>query len=317
MRTIRTDGTRATATGDDEGVDDRCAVDPPIWPTYFPAGRDRSNMNAGATSETDRRGATLVTGAAGGIGCELSRQFARHGHDVILVDRDGEGMATVEDALEHESGDVAATIDIDLTDEDAADRIVARVEERELRVETLVNNAGAPVYGRFTETDFADTAGGGERAAIRLNVEALTALTDRFVGRMVDRGAGRILNTASLAGVYPVPTAAVYGGTKAYVLSFSLALADELAEEGVTVTALCPGETATAFLRRGGMDRSAVSADESMDPEVVARAGYAGATAGKRIVVPGLRNRARYHLARVVPRSVGARLSRWVWSGRW
>lgn len=273
-------------------------------------------MNAGATSETDRRGATLVTGAAGGIGRELSRQFARHGHDVVLVDRDGEGMATVEDALERESGDVAATIEIDLTDEDAADRIVARVEESELRVETLVNNAGAPVYGRFTETDFADTAG-GERAAIRLNVEAPTALTDRFVGRMVDRGEGRILNTASLAGVYPVPTAAVYGGTKAYVLSFSLALADELAEEGVTVTALCPGETATTFLRRGGMDRSAVSADDSMDPAVVARAGYAGTMAGKRIVVPGLRNRARYHLARVVPRSVGARLSRWVWSGRW
>ena len=261
-------------------------------------------------NRAERLGVALVTGGASGIGRELSRQFARNGHDVVAVDLDESGLDALECDLEAEPGSVVATIPVDLTSGDAADRIVDHVEETGRVVDTLVNNAGVPVYGRFTETDWTD-----ERAMIRLNVEALTALTDRFLGGMCDRGRGRILNTASIAGVVPTPTAAVYGATKAYVLSFSLALAEELDAEPVTVTALCPGETDTGFMHRGGMDRSAVARGDLLEPGVVAAAGYEGAMAGKRVVVPGRRDRLRYHLAKVLPRRFTARLTRRVWSG--
>lgn len=262
------------------------------------------------SSRPERLGVALVTGAASGIGRELSRQFARNGHDVIAVDLDEAGLAALERDLASEPGTVVATVALDLTDPDAPARIADRVTETGRVVDTLVNNAGVPVYGRFAETDWTD-----ERAMIRLNVEALTALTDRFLEGMCERGRGRILNVASMAGIVPTPTAAVYGATKAYVRSFSLALAEELAGEEVTVTVLCPGETDTAFMRRGGMERSAVASGDLLSPELVARAGYEGAMAGKRIVVPGRRDRLRYHLSRLLPRRLAAKLTRRVWSG--
>ncbi|WP_255190726.1 SDR family NAD(P)-dependent oxidoreductase [Natronobeatus ordinarius] len=262
------------------------------------------------SSRPERLGVALVTGAAGGIGRELSRQFARHGHDVIAVDRDEAGLARLERDLGSEPGTVVATVALDLTEPDASARVAGRVDETGRAVDTLVNNAGVPVYGPFAETDWAD-----ERAMIRLNVEALTALTDQFLDDMCDRGRGRILNVASIAGTVPTPTAAVYGATKAYVLSFSLALAEELAGERVTVTALCPGETDTGFMRRGGMERSAVAGGDLLEAETVAKAGYEGAMAGSRIVVPGRRDRVRYHLSKLLSRRFAARLTRRVWSG--
>ncbi len=257
-----------------------------------------------------KTGIALVTGAASGIGRELARQFVRHGHDVCPVDRDEAGLEALEADLASEPGSVVSSITVDLTTSDAVARVEEGVTETGRVVDTLVNNAGVPVYGRFDETDWAD-----ERSMIRLNVETVTALTDRFVDDMLERGSGRILNTASLAGVVPTPTAAVYGGTKAYVLSFSLALADELADDGITVTALCPGETETAFMRRGGMERSAVARAELLDPATVAEAGYEGLMSGERIVVPGRRDRFRYHVSKFLPRRVAAWLSRRTWSG--
>ncbi len=256
---------------------------------------------------------TLITGGADGIGRALSYEFAQHGHDLVLVDIDREGLETVGAALESTSGTVREQIAVDLTDADAVDRIETRLAAEGLVVDTLVNNAGVPVYGPFVETDWTD-----EQSMLRLNIEALTALTDRFLPGMVARGHGRVLNMASLAALLPVPTAAAYGASKAYVLSFSLALAEELTDTGVTVTALCPGETQTSFLTRGGMERSGFDPDSPglMQPRTVAKAGYRGTMAGKRIVVPGWGNRVRYHLSRLLPRRLGARLVGNLWAGK-
>lgn len=262
------------------------------------------------SSEPSTGGLVVVTGGASGIGEHLAREFAGDGHDLVLVDRDEAGMESVATSLETAPGDVVETVAVDLTEPDAPDRVYDRIDSLDGHVETLVNNAGAPVYGEFADTEWDQT-----RTVIRLNVEALTALTHRFVDDMRERGHGRICNTASLAGTVPTPTAAVYGATKAYVLSFSVALSEELADDGITVTALCPGETQTPFMNRGGMDQSAVAGGDLMAPETVARAGYEGAMAGKRVVVPGWRNRLRYHFSKLLPRRVTARLSRRVWSG--
>jgi len=274
--------------------------------------RTPKGNSASAESQTGTTDVTLLTGAASGIGRALASEFVRHGHDLALVDIDPSGLDAVENRLESAPGTVRKTIVTDLTKPTAPDRIDQRLTDSNLRVSTLVNNAGVPVYGQFTETEWED-----ERAMIQLNVEAVTALADRFVPRMVERGDGRVLNTASLAALVPVPTAAVYGATKSYVLSFSLALATELEATGVTVTALCPGETDTGFITRGGMEQSAFESggDDLMKPSQVAAAGYSGVMAGKRIVVPGWKNRFRYHLSRFLPRSLGARLTRDLWSG--
>lgn len=262
-------------------------------------------------SNGSERGAlTILTGAASGIGRELASVFARNGHDLILVDIDESGLGHVERQLAAEPGAIRETVAVDLTADGAVDRLERRVDALDSPVETLVNNAGIPVYGPFAETEFTD-----ERALLELNVEALTAITDRFLPDMLERGTGRILNTGSLAGVVPIPTAAVYGASKAYVQSFSRALAHELEGTGVTVTVLCPGETATNFMARGGMERAAVTSGELMDPSVVARAGYAGVMAGDQVVVPGWRNRVRYHLSRLLPTPLAMRLARRVWSG--
>lgn len=264
---------------------------------------------AGTQSREEAEGVVLVTGAASGIGRELTRQFVRNGHDVLPVDRDEAGLGALEPDPDG-PGSIIEPLALDLTDRDAPDRVESHVEGVDRQVEVLVNNAGVPVYGRFDETGWED-----ERAMIRLNVEATTALSDRFVEGMVARESGRILNTASLAGVVPTPTAAVYGGTKAYVLSFSLALAEEFADDGITVTALCPGETDTEFMERGGMGKSAVANGDLLDPATVAKAGYEGLMAGERIVVPGRRDRFRYLLSRFLPHRLAARLSRRLWSG--
>lgn len=274
--------------------------------------RTHQPNSTSAASQAGTTDITLLTGAASGIGRALAGEFARHGHDLALVDIDPSGLEAVAKRLESAPGTVRKTMAMDLTKPTAPDQIDERLADSNLRVSTLVNNAGVPVYGQFTDTEWED-----ERAMIRLNVEAVTALADQFIPRMVERGDGRVLNTASLAALVPVPTAAVYGATKSYVLSFSLALATELESTGVTVTALCPGETDTGFMTRGGMEDSAFESggDGLMNPTQVAAAGYRGVMAGKRIVVPGWKNRFRYHLTRFLPRSLGARLTRDLWSG--
>jgi hypothetical protein len=264
---------------------------------------------AGTDIQTTRA-ATLVTGASSGIGRELARLFAAGGDDLILVARREAEM----ESLAAEVGDVygveSTVVPMDLTTPTAVDDILDRVGEAGLHVDTLVNNAGFGVYGAYHETD-----AGTERSILDLNVVALTELTKRVVPGMVDRRSGRILNVASIAAVYPSPGAAVYAATKSYVLSYSVALAEELRPYGITVTALCPGVTDTEFFDHGSVDQSGITSHKLASAADVARTGYEALAAGEAVVVPGTTNRLLWHLTRLLPRPRVAKMAADYWEG--
>lgn len=262
-----------------------------------------------ADAQRTHDGAALVTGAAGGIGSELARLFAADGRDLVLVDVRREAVETLSDDLAAGFGVDATPIVEDLSEPEAARAVRDAVRSRGVAVDTLVNNAGFGIFGRFSETDLET-----ELDLIQVNVAAVTQLTKLFLREMLDRGGGRILNTASVAGFTPVPTSAVYAASKHYVLAFSEALAEELRGENVTVTALCPGETDTGFMERGNMEETAFEADDPMDPAEVARAGYEGLLRGDRMVVPGRKNKLRLFLKRLLPRKVYARAAMRAWN---
>lgn len=242
------------------------------------------------------RKTALITGASGGIGLDLARLFALDGYRVILTARSEDKLRRFATEM---NGDFIAA---DLAKPDAPRQIFAKAGE----VDVLVNNAGIGVIGPFAENDEQKTL-----EVLQVNIVALTHLTRLFLPAMVKRGSGAILNVGSTAGFQPGPFMAVYYATKAYVLSFSEALAEELGGSGVTVTALCPGPTHTGFAAAADMEstrlfkmsRPASSAD-------VARAGYEGMRSGKRIVIPGMRNRLLAQSIRVTPRRLVTKIVR-------
>ncbi len=193
----------------------------------------------------------------------------------------------------------------DLSKPTAVDEIYEEVSAASMSIDVLVNNAGFPVYGRFVDTDWQT-----ELDMLQVNVVALTALTKLFVRGMVERRNGRILNLASTAAFVPGPLMAVYYASKAYVLSFSQALANELQGTGVTVTALAPGPTRTGFQKRGVMEDSRLVRGQIADAKSVAAAGYRGMMRGKTIVIPGFSNKLIPWVARVSPRGAVTRVVR-------
>jgi hypothetical protein len=247
-----------------------------------------------AAAESSRPTA-LVTGASGGIGLELARLFARDGCGLVLVARSGDKLAAVAAEVRAAHGVPVRALAADLADPAAPARIHAEIAAAGGRVDVLVNNAGFGLRGAFAALDEAE-----QMAMLQVNVLALARLTRRFLPAMVERRAGGVLNVASTAAFQPGPQMAVYYASKAYVLSLSEALAGELAGTGVTVTALCPGPTATGFVSRAGLERSRLFRDlRVMDAATVARAGYRGFRAGRRVVIPGLANRVGAALARI------------------
>jgi len=180
----------------------------------------------------------LITGASGGIGYELALLFARDQYDCVLVARSRDKLDELAARLESEFRVKTLVLAKDLSNPSTVDEIYEEVTAASLKVDALVNNAGFPVYGRFVETDLQ-----AELEMLQVNVVALTALTKLFLRGMVERGAGHVLNLASTAAFVPGPLMAVYYASKAYVLSFSEALANELKGTGVAVTALAPGPT--------------------------------------------------------------------------
>ena len=258
-------------------------------------------MKSGDPSKT-----ALVTGASSGIGRELAKVLAEEGHDVVLVARRRERLEDLARELAARHGVSARAIAKDLEDPAGPAEIFAELEAERIAVDILVNDAGLGVYGRFWETDLAR-----QLALIQVNLTALTALTGRFLPGMVARGRGRIVNVSSTAAFQPGPYMAVYYATKAYVLSFSEALAEELAGSGVTVTALCPGPTVTEFQEGAGIeDTWLFRGPLVMDAAAVARAGWAGARRGKRIVVPGLGNKLLKETVRFSPRRLVTAVAR-------
>ena len=262
------------------------------------------------TDATD--GAAVVTGASRGIGRELARVCAREGHDTVLVARSERPLDDLASTLSREYGVRAEPIPMDLAREDAAADLVEAVDKLGLTVSVLVNNAGFSTYGRFTETPL-----DRELDMLRLMVVTPTALTKRYGIRMAERGQGWMLNVSSIAAVYPIPRAAVYSATKHYLAALSWALSVELADLGVTVTALCPGDTDTGFFEGDGMEQTAFADGDRrlLDPERVARAGYEGLMAGERTVVPGLRDRVRWLVGKLAPTGLTTRGVDRYWRG--
>jgi short-subunit dehydrogenase len=238
-----------------------------------------------ATTSKDR-GRALITGASGGIGLELAREFAVNGHPVILAARNQAKLQEVAGELTRTHAVETAVIACDLGERDGPAALFDEVGRRNLDVDILVNNAGVMETGAFAEADPQALLG-----IVRLNIEALTALTSLFLKPMVGRGKGRILNVASLAGFQPLPSMAVYAASKAYVLALTEALAEELRGKGVTVTALCPGFTDTNMVESAKRENAAFQVLPSAliaDPKSVAREGYRACMNGDVIRVPGL-----------------------------
>jgi short-subunit dehydrogenase len=247
----------------------------------------------------------LITGASGGIGYELALLFARDGFDCILVARSHDKLNALAARLESEFRVKTLVLPKDLSKATAVDEIHEEVSAASMQVDVLVNNAGFPVFGLFTETDL-DT----ELQMLQVNVVALTQLTKLFVRGMIERRSGRILNLASTAAFEPGPLMAVYYASKAYVLSFSEALANELHGTGVTVTTLAPGPTRTGFQKRGRLEDSRLVQGDIADAPSVALAGYRGLMAGKTLVIPGFANKLIPLIVRVSPRGMITRVVR-------
>ena len=248
----------------------------------------------------------LITGASGGIGYELAKLFAKDHHDLVLVARNAEKLSHVAAELQAQFGVSVKVIALDLTDPGAASSLFHRLSSQGVSVDILVNNAGYGVFGEFNHSSTEETLG-----QIQLNIVALTHLTKLFAAPMVERRSGKILNVASTAGFQAGPLMAVYYATKAYVISFSEALANELERSGVVVSCLCPGATDTGFQGRAGNDNTILFKKlRPMDAQTVARDGYRGLMAGKTLIISGFRNWLVAESVRFAPRKMVTALSR-------
>ncbi|HEX7137510.1 MAG TPA: SDR family oxidoreductase [Vicinamibacterales bacterium] len=238
----------------------------------------------------------LITGASSGIGLELARLFAADKWDVALVARSEEKLKELAAELQSAHGITAHVVAADLAKPNAATEVMEGLKG--IDIEALVNNAGFGLGGEFAKTDL-----NAELEMIQVNVTALTQLTKLVLSGMIARRRGAILNVASTASFQPGPLMAVYYATKAYVLSFSEAIADELRNSGVTVTALCPGPTATGFASAANVESSTLfTMMRPAESKDVAHAGYEGMKSGKRIVIPGVKNKLLAQSIRVSPR---------------
>jgi hypothetical protein len=248
----------------------------------------------------------LITGASGGIGYELAKLFARDGHNLVLVARSAGKLEQFADELQRDYGISAKSIALDLTAASAPRFIFDQLQSDGVTVDILVNNAGYGVQGKFAKVSLEDNLG-----QIQLNITALTHLSKLLVGPMIERRSGKILNVASTAGFQPGPLMSVYYATKAYVISFSEALANELLGTGVTVTCLCPGATDTGFQGRAGLENTLLFKKlRPMDARTVARDGYRGLMAGKPVVISGFRNWLLAESVRFSPRWLVTAVSR-------
>lgn len=247
----------------------------------------------------------LITGASNGIGYELAKVFAKNGWDLILTARGADKLREFVKDLSGRYMINAHAVMKDLADPRGAEELFKECRAKSWSVDALVNNAGVGSFGFFSETDLLL-----ESKLLELNIASLTKLTKLFLKPMIARGGGYILNVASTAAFQPGPLMAVYYASKAYVLSFSEALADELTRSHVFVTALCPGATKTGFQDAANMQGSKLFKDHAMNAADVAAAGYDGMMRGKRIVIPGIKNRVMAASVRFAPRRLVTKIVR-------
>jgi uncharacterized protein len=250
----------------------------------------------------------LITGASGGIGYELSKLFARDHYNLVLVARGADKLSQVAAELRRHFGITVKTVALDLTVPSAPKFLFDQLQREGVVIDILVNNAGFGVFGEFASTSEEEILG-----QIHLNIAALTDLTRLFLPAMLSRRSGKIMNVASTAAFQPGPSMAVYYATKAYVLSFSQALANEVGRSGVVVSCFCPGATDTDFKKRAKMENSRLFKKfRPMTAEAVARDGYRGLMAGRTVVISGVKNWLVAESVRFAPRKLVTALSRWV-----
>jgi uncharacterized protein len=262
--------------------------------------RMRRKRMARARAKARRVETVLVTGASSGIGEALSRRFAREGHALVLVARTAARLEALASELAAEYGATVWVQPTDLSQPGAARALARTLRRRRVEVNLLVNNAGILEQG-----EFAAMTAARHQALIDLNVTALTSMVAEFLPAMLERGSGRILNVASIAAFQPVPLLATYAATKAFVLSLSESLAEELKETGVTVTALCPGITATDMLTTATAANSNLASLPAFlvgNASAVADEAYRACMQGQPICVPGAVNEALTLAARATPK---------------
>ncbi|MGA2441134.1 MAG: SDR family oxidoreductase [Tepidisphaeraceae bacterium] len=247
----------------------------------------------------------LVTGASVGIGRDLAELFAHDGHQLVLTARSEPQLQELAAKLRGQYRVNVEVIVQDLSVADAPQRVFDCLQSKP--IDYLVNNAGFGKLGPFAESDLSTQLG-----MLQVNVVALTHLTRLFLPGMLKRGSGRIMNVASVAAFLPGPRMAVYHASKAYVLSFSEALASELSGSGVTVTAMCPGPTKTEFQVRAGAADTALFRMGAMSSAKAARIGYGAMMRGKRSVVTGFSNKLSAFGTRLVPRRTTAAITSWL-----
>ena len=252
----------------------------------------------------DRKTA-LITGASFGIGMEFARIFAREGYNLVLVARSADRLRQLASELEKAHGTRSLILAADLSDPGAAAYVLDQTTRADIPVDVLVNNAGFGQYGPFAENDLEECL-----RQIQLNVTTLTHLTRLYLPAMIARKSGRILNVASTAAFQPGPLMAVYFATKAYVLHFSEALANELGGSGITVTCLCPGATSTEFHKRANATGMRLLKMGSMDAGTVAEDGYRGLMAGKPVIISGFKNWLVAQSVRFSPRRLVTAIAR-------
>lgn len=243
----------------------------------------------------------MVTGASSGIGREIAKLLAEQQHDVVLVARSADVLAALASELRARCGVQAMAIALDLSIADAPERLAQRLRDDGIVPAVLVNNAGFGFYGPHAKQPPDEV-----RRLLELNVVALTMLTRQLLPAMLQSGSGRILNVASTAAFLPGPRMATYFASKAYVLSYSEALAEELDGRGITVTALCPGPTRSAFFERAGMNPAVLAMGRMPTAREVARFGVDAMQRGRRVAVPGVANRLLALLPRLAPRGAVA-----------
>ncbi len=251
------------------------------------------------------RTTVLITGADTGIGRELVPFFAGTGHNVVLVGREEPVLEGIAAAVRHVFRVSTSVIACDLAEPDGARSVFAELSRRKIDIDILVNDAGGKSHGEFATVELQTV----ERI-MQANIVALTALTKLLLPGMIARGSGKILNVASTAAFVPLPMNSVYGAAKAYVLSFSQALAEELQGTGVTVTALCPGPTETAFAGGAGLEDTSPCRGHAMSALSVAREGFRALMNGDSLSVPGWRNLAMISVIRLMPRLLIAKAAK-------
>ena len=252
-------------------------------------------MNSNSINEKT----VLITGATKGIGYELTKLFVQDSYNLVLIARDKDKLESIKDVFSKKYPSIDILIIAkDLSKPNAAFEIFYEIEKKQIIIDVLVNNAGIGDFGKFYNEDLSKIA-----AIMQINMIALTELTRLFLDKMVMRQKGKILNVSSMAAFQPGPYMAVYYASKAYVQSFSEAIASELEGSGISITTLCPGPTKSGFQHEVGSEDSRLAKlNLLLSSEYVAKYGYKALHANKEVAIPGFINSSLRNTAKIIPR---------------